>query len=255
MVSKITKTILAASVTLISFNAHATLTSYNPNGVDLVYSSVSNVTWTKDANLLGSLFATQGFNTVVNAIIAASPTISNTPNHFSPTGIYTLTASDFSSDGSTTWFGALGYVNYLNSISYGGSNQWYLPTDANTSSGYNTLANGTAKGDELLELFVHELSYDTTWWRDSPKTAAFDNVQNNVYWYSTEYSQYVPGDAKFFGAYSGYHSYTSKGGLWYAWAVSPGQVTAATVPEPENLAMLLAGLGLLGVAVRRNKQA
>lgn len=27
----------------------------------------------------------------------------------------------------------------------------------------------------------------------------------------------------------------------------------ATVPEPENLAMLLAGLGLLGVAVRRNK--
>lgn len=253
MSSTIKKGILAASIALISFNAHATLTSYNPNGVDLVYSSVSNVTWTKDGNLLGSLFATQGFNTVVNAIIAASPTISNTPNYFSPTGTYTLTTSDFSSNGSTTWFGALGYVNYLNSISYGGSNQWYLPTDAYTSSGYNTLANGTAKGDELLELFFHELSYDTTWWRDSPKTAAFDNVQDNVYWYGTEYSN-VPVDVMFFGASNGYHSYTRKNGLWYAWAVSPGQVTAA-VPEPKNLAMLLAGLGLVGATVRRNKQA
>jgi hypothetical protein len=39
----------------------------------------------------------------------------------------------------------------------------------------------------------------------------------------------------------------------FAWAVRPGDV-AAPIPEPEAYAMMLAGLGLLGVAARRRKQ-
>jgi hypothetical protein len=35
----------------------------------------------------------------------------------------------------------------------------------------------------------------------------------------------------------------------YAWAVRPGDVAA--VPEPETYSMLLAGLGMMGWAVRR----
>ena len=132
----IKQSILAASLALASFTsqtAQATLINYTNDGKELVYSTVSDVTWTKDANLLGALFASQGFNTVVNAIIAASPTISNLPNPISPTGIYTLSASDFNSSGGVTWFGAMGYVNYLNSINYGGSSQWRLPSWSNTT--------------------------------------------------------------------------------------------------------------------------
>lgn len=82
----------AASLLLASLNAHAELTSYNPNGVDLVYSSVSDVTWTKDANLLGSMIASRGFDTVVNEIIAASPIITNTPNGYSSYTHFSLDA-------------------------------------------------------------------------------------------------------------------------------------------------------------------
>jgi hypothetical protein len=250
MASTIIKAILTASIALISVNAQATLTSYNPNGVDLVYSSVSNVTWTKDGNLLGSLFASQGFNTVVNAIIVASPTISFKPNFYNPTGTHNISISDFSSNGSTTWFGALAYVDYLNSISYSGSNQWYLPTIANESFGWNTSFNGNAKGDELGELLYTELN--GTIYNPIPNTIIFDNEQQNFYWSGTQYAP-TPDDAWVFSTSSGIQGIRPQYYQFYAWAVSPGQVTAAAVPEPENLAMLLAGLSLLGVAVRRNK--
>jgi len=44
-------------------------------------------------------------------------------------------------------------------------------------------------------------------------------------------------------------------GYWVPNMQFSATITAATVPEPENLAMLMAGLGLLSIAVRRNKQA
>lgn len=231
-----------------SLNAQATLTSYTANGKDLVYSSVSNVTWTKDGNLLGTLFASQGFNTVVNAIIAASPTISNTPNVINPSGTYSLSANDFSSDGITTWFGALAYVNYLNSINYAGSNKWYLPTVANTTFGFNTATNGIAKGDELPELFYAELG--GTAGRNIPNTPTFDNEQASNYWSGTEYAP-DPGSAWGFDTFNGGQSRYGKSLLFYAWAVSPGQIAA--VPEPEFGAMLLLGLGMVAFASRRRR--
>lgn len=97
-----------------SLSAHATLTSYTVNGTDLVYSSVSDVTWTKDANLLSTWIGTSSDNDsngtldIIDAIIAASPTISNTPNFYDGyTGTYSLSSSDFSSDGKVSWFGAM----------------------------------------------------------------------------------------------------------------------------------------------------
>lgn len=246
------KPLVASLMLLATTQAHATLTSYTVNGKDVVYSSVSNVTWTKDANLLGTMFASQGFDTVVNAIIAASPTINNTPNLYSPTGTYTLSASDFYSSGQTTWFGAMAYINYLNSINYGGSNQWYLPTVANTTSGFNTSTNGTAKGDELVELFYQDLNGTAR--SNIPNTATFDNEQASILWSGTEYAP-NPNFAWFFDTSVGRQrndlkDSDIKDNRFYAWAVSPGQIT--TVPEPQSVALMLAGLSLVAAMRRRH---
>lgn len=39
----------------ISLNAQAALTRYSSQGVELVYSSLGDVTWTRDGNLFGTL--------------------------------------------------------------------------------------------------------------------------------------------------------------------------------------------------------
>jgi hypothetical protein len=242
MGSTIRKTILAASIALISLNAHATLTSYSVNGVDLVYSSVSDVTWTKDANLLGTMIANSDYDTLINAIIADTPRMT-IGNYNLP-----LTANDFNQAGQTSWMGAIAFVNYLNKTSYGGINNWYLPTVATASSGFNPSTNGTVKGDELAELFYSELA--GTAGSAIPNTTTFDNEQAWNYWTGTAY------DPNNFIAWAflngiGYQGTSVMRNPFYVWVATSGQVTA--VPEPENLAMILAGLGLLGFAVRRNK--
>lgn len=237
-----------------SIGAQAALTSYNNNGVDLVYSSVSDVTWTKDANLLGTLFGTQGFNTVVNNIISASQPINNSPNPYSPSGSYSVTASDFDSEGRTTWFGALAFVNYLNSINYGGINQWYMPDVANLIFGPIQVTNGTTRGDEWVELFYLEIGGSPSF--NIPDTAYFDNERVQSYWSGKEYSP-QPFAAWAFDTVLGNQFARDKSRFYFAWAVSPGQVAITTpVPEPETYALFTLGLCLFAaVAIRRKHSA
>lgn len=265
---------VAASLFLASFSTQAELTSYNSNGIDLVYSSVSDVTWTKDANLLGSMIDSRGFNTVVNEIIASSPTITNTPNQFSPTGVYALSSADFSETkaGHATWFGAMAFTNYLNSINYGGTANWRLPFIATTTFGSDQPTNGVNAGDEFHELFYRELHHvePNPWDQYIPPqpTAYFDNEQfNDAYWTSTENGYDWPVFGIFNGPQSAFifvtelaaQGITFKNFLYstptdsignFVWAVSPGQ--AAVVPEPDSLVMLLAGFGLIGITIRRS---
>lgn len=248
--------LIASAMLLAATQAQAALTSYNANGEELVFSSVSDVTWTKDGNLLGTLFASQGFNTVVDAIIAASPTISNLPNRYSPSGIYTLSSNDFSSSGTTTWFGAMAFINYLNSTNYAGSNKWRLPFAVTQNNEHNTPSNGSTAGNELSELYYQELGskapYDTYGNPQSGyginNTAAFDNEQSSNYWFGTEYVR-TAYDALVFSTADGFQNDMFKTHQIYAWVVSPGQI--ATVPEPESVALLLVGLSLVGGVVRR----
>lgn len=230
-------TYLTASLLLAStFTVQASLTSYNVNGVDLVYSSVSNVTWTKDANLLNTLGTAQGYSNLIDAIIAASPTVTDTPNALDGNdGIYDLSASDFGTNGRANWFAAQGFVTYLNSINYGGSNQWRLPDSGNPpETGYNVTSS------EFGQLWYTELGASGV-----ARNANFSNFQSGLYWEGAERSA----NARY--AWNSdftdpvYHSagFGKNTKSFYLFAVTPGQVSAVPVPG----AIWLFGSALLGV--------
>ena len=90
----------------------------------------------------------------------------------------------------------------------------------------------------------------------------FKNIQSLAYWSGTTFESNPGTDSAFiFDTYGGYQvyasavsnpcSYCTDPNKFYAWAVRPGDVAA--VPEPQTLAMILAGLGLLCFAQRRHK--
>lgn len=270
-ITEIKSKLISACIVLfaLSLNAEAALTSTTTsNGIELVYSSVSDVTWTKDGNLLRTLIASSSDNDgngtldIIDAIIAESPLIINTPSIYSPNGIYSMSRLEFSNDGRTSWFGALAFVNYLNSINYAGSNQWYLPTVDNTNRGFNTSTNGTFKGDELVELYYQELSSKSQYVYENgnaifqpdhgivDRNNVFINEQSDSYWATTEYTPF-PQRSYTFGTDDGYLNIGDKGAPIFVWAVSPGQITP--VPEPRSVAMLILGLALTGGAVRRSR--
>jgi hypothetical protein len=109
-----------------------------------------------------------------------------------------------------------------------------LPT-SNAISGYN----GSA-GNELGQLFYSELS--GTAGNNIPNTPTFTNEQAYAYWSGTEYAS-DPVTAWGFGTHDGVQGSFIKGFQTYAWAVSPGQVSAVPVPG----AVWLMGTGLLGL--------
>jgi len=246
------KAVISGLIAFNSLSAQATLTSYNSNGVDLVYSSVSDVTWSKDANLLGSMIANSsdananGTKDIIEAILEA-----NVSSSYSSTTGYYLDSSSFKINGQTTWWGANAFINYLNSISYAGVNNWVLPTIATEAFSYNSPTNGIIKGDEFAELFGGELNGASFYLSlGDAYVTPFDNEQFSAYWSGTEVATGA-GSAWYFNASNGFQFSYSKSSLFYAWAVSPG--TLAAVPEPESLGMLIAGLCLIGYAIRHRR--
>lgn len=246
MTSTIKNAIFSASFALISFNAQATLTSYNANGVDVVYSSVSDVTWTKDGNLFKTMYDAD--NTLIDKITAVTPSIYDSYSG----STWIISDKDFNPTyGVADFYGALAFVNYLNSIKYAGNKEWRLPTVASASTyGYDTPRNGATTGDELTELFYDELHGKAG--SAIPNTDIFDNEQATAYLYSTTYRPdgFSPEYIWHLLTWHGFQfHYGDKTNRYAVWAITSG--TIANVPEPENLVMLLAGLGLIGIATRR----
>ena len=252
-------------LSLTTLTAEASSNSYNANGVDLVRMQGADfdVSFTKDGNLFQTLAASNA--NLVSQIAAVTQTY-NDPFW----GLQTIDAGDFNtSTGTMSWWGGKAFVNYLNNISYGGSNQWSLPGWTDTGAvgvqcnnnggdcGYNV----NPSSSPLAQLYYGELAkkarFNTSnesqngsgiFGNNGAQVAGgavgpFINVQSSRYWLGTEYEQ-DPVNAWHFITGTGYQTYVSdKRWNLYAWAVSPGQVAAVPVPG----AVWLMGSGLLGM--------
>lgn len=170
-------------------------------------------------------------------------------------------------NGSMDWNTATAWASNL---TFGSTGGWRLPTvdpnvnygwsmNGSTSMGYNVAPSSS----EMAHLFASTLGnigiYDSSGLDQSggglTNTGGFQDLQAGGYWSDTPYA---PNPVGAFGFYTNSYFQTSflKGNQLYAMAVHPGDVGAvvASVPEPETYAMLLAGLGLIGVIGRRRSR-
>jgi hypothetical protein len=158
---------------------------------------------------------------------------------------------------------------WASNLVYSGFSDWRLPTlnPSDTTCSTNFTPTGfptqyfgnNCTGGELSGLFVTDLGnkgnesvLNPT--GDTPEQIAnlalFSNVQSDFYWSGTEYAPLL-GGAWLFRTFDGIQGTDGKGFALYAVAVRPGDV-AASVPEPQTLALVLLALGAT-VLVRRRR--
>ena len=218
--------VVAAAMLALTGAAQATLVN---RGGGMIYDDTRNITWLADMN-------------------------------------YAKT-SGYDSDGQMTWFAA---TTWASDLVYGGYDNWRLPTlnPSDTSCSDNFNPGGgfplqyfffNCTGGELSGLFVTDLGNkaaesvlnqagDTA--EQIANLALFSNVQSDFYWSGTEYAPNPAAGAWLFITSDGLQYPSRKDGALSAVAVRPGDV-AASVPEPQTLALVLLALGATVVARRR----
>jgi len=206
---------LAAALSVATMSAQAALEA-RPGG--MVYDTVQNITWLADWNS------------------------AQTSGH---------TGAGVDANGTMTWHAATAWANNL---VHGGFDDWRLPTSLN-ADGTGPCSGFNCAGSEMGHMFYTE--FGATAFQsilagsNAANLALFTNVQSNVYWSGTDYAP-IPGYAWLFLTVGGSQGNAAKvNSSLYAVAVRPGDVAA--IPEPQTYAMLLAGLGAVGVAVRRRR--
>ena len=222
--------VVAAAMLTLTGAAQAALVN---RGGGMIYDTTRNITWLADMNY------------------------AQTSGH---TGV------GVNANGRMTWDAA---VAWANGLVYGGYDNWRLPTlnpsDTSCSGNFNPgggfplqYRGFNCTGGELSGLFVTDLGNkagesvlnqagDTA--EQIANLALFSNVQSLVYWSGTEYAP-NPNLAWLFSTFFGSQNDVGKSSPLYAVAVRPGDV-AASVPEPQTLALALLALGATLVARRR----
>lgn len=221
------------------------------NSFEAYYDTDLNITWLADANAGAGSIYDDGDTATIDSATDGRMTWAN----------------------ANSWAANLSIVDSVNNITY---DNWRLPSvspingstfidiysyDGSTDRGYNI----TSPQSEMAYMFDVNLgnpgrytlagvvsgclvnSSDTCLDNVGP----FSNLHKAVFWSDIEDAQ-SPDSAWVFQMNSGYQDTYGKQNVYYAWAVSPGDV--ATIPEPETNAMMLAGLGLVGAAARRRRR-
>ncbi len=167
--------------------------------------------------------------------------------------------ANMNTNGLMNWAAA---TTWANNLVHGGFDDWRLPTlnpaDASCTGGFGVGFGFNCTGGELSGLFVTDLGNkanesvlnpagDTA--EQIANLALFSNVQSYDYWSGTEYAP-DPDRAWYFSTVVGNQNVDFKFSALYAVAVRPGDV-AASVPEPQTLALALLALGATVVARRR----
>jgi hypothetical protein len=144
------------------------------------------------------------------------------------------------------WADNLTYYDSVRDVTY---TDWRLPKGNIYCAGYSSYCAYT----ELVNLLYTELGGPINNWvvTGGPNAnSLLLNQPSGYFWTDTKLAGYP---AYYIDFYSGI-AWTNSNA--YAWAVRDGDVAsvAAPVPEPETYAMMLAGLGLLGLARRRKQK-
>ena len=211
--------VVAGVLALALANAQAALFD---RGGGLIYDDVLKVTWLQDANYAHTTRYDQ-------SIYEGQSTV-----------------------GMMRWQDAMSWAQNL---IYGGYSDWRLPTSMQPDVGCSGQESGVSFGYGCVGSEMGHLYYESL--RNSAyllsNVGPFKNVDGNpAYWTSATFTL-DPSHAWAFTFNDGSQHAYQKNIFRFAWAVRDGDV-AALIPEPETYAMMLAGLGLIGVVARRRKQ-
>lgn len=241
----------ALCVAIANPTARATLVPYEHNGVQLVYSSVSNITWLQNGNLLNNLFIDRGIPAVYNDIAAAVPTVTLTYS-FSGPQPHTVALTDYldwwEPNGRANFYGAYAFVQYLNAISYGGVNQWRLP-DAINGVYPNPFPSGYVKSGDFGQLYYDELNSPSGFGMADPLNY-FSNEVGAQYWSATD-ADFNVTQPFGFNVGQGDQYFLNRDFPFFVWPVFSGQVSA--IPEASAALFMIPAALLAGFAAIRRR--
>jgi PEP-CTERM motif-containing protein len=219
----------------------------NDRGGGLLYDDVLNVTWLQDANYA----KTSGVNADGRLNWGAANTwAANLSFHDSVRNVdYTDWRLAANTPVGANW-------NY-NFLTNGSTDYGYNITSPASELSYMYYVNlglkapmSTSGANQEADLGVH----GNGTYGGQADVGLVRNLQGDAYWSGTVYAPNPALYAWYFATSNGHQGYNYQTSPLYAWAVRPGDVAAA-IPEPETYAMLLAGLGLLGVMAKRRRRS